>query len=61
MNDRQMSDTEERPTYRCEDGHVFYGDRRGDDAPETLPCTHFSEGSQDRCRKMGNRFHGRSD
>jgi hypothetical protein len=49
------------PEYRCPDGHVFWSENTLEPSPETLPCPHVSEGSQDACRKEGKRFHGRSD
>ena len=48
------------PFYRCEDGHITPSLRKLDPPPETLPCPHVLEGSQDACRKEAKRFHGRS-
>jgi hypothetical protein len=56
-----VTTTPKHPEYRCPDGHVFWGDDKLRPAPETLPCPHVLEGSQDHCRKDGQRFHGRSN
>lgn len=56
-----MSTEPKYAEYRCEDGHEFRSSGWEIDAPERLPCTHVIEGSQDRCRKLGKRFYGRSD
>jgi hypothetical protein len=56
-----MNGTPKHPKYRCPDGHEFWSDGKLDPAPETLPCPHVLEPSQDACRKEGKRFHGRSD
>jgi hypothetical protein len=50
-----------QPEYRCPDGHVFRSEGKLDYPPETLPCPHKRESSQDACRKEGKRFYGRSD
>lgn len=56
-----MSSTPMHPEYRCPDGHVFRSTGKLDPAPETLPCPHVLEGSQDHCRKEAKRFHGRPE
>jgi hypothetical protein len=46
--------------YRCEDGHEMRSLGNVQPPPETLLCNHVLEGSQDACRKVAKRFHGRS-
>ena len=54
-----MSETPQHSEYRCPDGHVFWNEGKLVPSPETLPCPHMTEGSQDACRKEGKRFDGR--
>ena len=56
-----MTSTPIHAEYRCEGGHTFYAEGKGNHAPEILPCPHVLEPSQDHCPKEGRRFHGRSD
>lgn len=56
-----MTQTPKHPAYRCGDGHIMYSLGKETTPPETLPCNHITEGSQDACRKEAKRFHGRSD
>jgi|HubBroStandDraft_4_1064222.scaffolds.fasta_scaffold00034_4 hypothetical protein len=56
-----MSTTPAYPAYRCEDGHIMYSLGKEDPQPETLPCNHITEGSQDACRKASKRFYGRPE